>query len=71
MPPQAKDTINVTRIRISDIETEITLPPLRTDNILLDLEPIAAKSYNAMQASIVVNAIDSQRTDQVFSDDIR
>ncbi|KAF4579241.1 hypothetical protein EYR36_001051 [Pleurotus pulmonarius] len=54
------------RHRISDIETEITLPSLRTENIMLDLEPIAAKSYNAMQASIVVNAIDSQRTDQDY-----
>ncbi|KAF4608242.1 hypothetical protein EYR40_000586 [Pleurotus pulmonarius] len=54
------------RHRISDIETEITLPSLRTENIMLDLEPIAAKSYNAMQASIAVNAIDSQRTDQDY-----
>ncbi|KDQ33056.1 hypothetical protein PLEOSDRAFT_21950 [Pleurotus ostreatus PC15] len=70
--PTAVQVINqlmtsfMVRHRISDIETEITLPPLRTDNILLDLEPIAAKSYNAMQASIVVNAIDSQRTDQDY-----
>ncbi|KAJ8456942.1 hypothetical protein ONZ45_g18517 [Pleurotus djamor] len=54
------------RHRISDIEQETTLPPLRTDTILLDLEPMAAKSYNAMQATIVINAVDSQRTDQDY-----
>ena len=38
------------------------------ETILLDMDPYALMSYNAMQAAIVVNAIDSERTDQVFLD---
>lgn len=43
----------------------MVLPPITQETILLDLDPYAVKSYNAMQAAIAINAIDSERTDQV------
>ncbi|KAF9246232.1 P-loop containing nucleoside triphosphate hydrolase protein [Melanogaster broomeanus] len=51
------------RHRIGDVEKDIVLPSMKHDIIYMDLNEYALKSYNAMQASIVVNAIDSERKD--------
>lgn len=38
---------------------------MHQEAILLELDPYAVKSYNAMQAALAINAVDSQRIDQV------
>ena len=43
----------------------MVLPPLKQDIVWLDLDDFSKKSYNAMQAVIAVNAIDTQRVDVV------
>jgi hypothetical protein len=55
----------MTSFRIQDIETDVLLPPLTQETVLLDLDPLSVKSYNALQAVITINAIDSERKDQV------
>jgi hypothetical protein len=51
--------------RIEDIERDVVLPPLKQDTVWLDLDEFSRKSYNAMQAVIAINAIDTQRVDVV------
>ncbi|KAG6376419.1 hypothetical protein JVT61DRAFT_2406 [Boletus reticuloceps] len=49
------------RHRIEDVENDVLLPPMRHDIIRMDLDGYALKSYNAMQAALAINAIDSER----------
>ncbi|KAJ4486158.1 hypothetical protein J3R30DRAFT_3444646 [Lentinula aciculospora] len=60
--------MNTTMIRhqISDVEKEITLPKLTQESVLLDLDPLMIISYNALLAAILINAIDSERTDRDY-----
>lgn len=51
--------------RIDDVEKDVLLPSLKQETVLLDLDPLQMMSYNAMQAAIAINAVDSERTDQV------
>jgi hypothetical protein len=51
--------------RVQDIEKEIALPCLHKEVVILDMDPFGKKTYNVIQAAIAVNAVDSERTDQV------
>lgn len=51
--------------RIEDVENDVLLPPMEHNMIYMDLDNYALRSYNAMQASLAINAIDSQREGRV------
>lgn len=50
---------------IENVEKDVISPPVEHELIFLDLDPVAVKSYNVLQAIIATNAVDSQRTEQV------
>ncbi|KAF5390156.1 hypothetical protein D9757_002922 [Collybiopsis confluens] len=57
-------TMFMIRHRVTDIDIE--LPKLTLESVLLDLDQYSVLSYNALQAAILINAIDSERKDQDY-----
>ncbi|KAG8987906.1 hypothetical protein FRB94_000866 [Tulasnella sp. JGI-2019a] len=56
----------IIRHRKQDIEAEVALPPIDRQIIRLGMDPYQAITYNVIQSLIVVNAIDSERSDQDY-----
>ncbi|KAG6334513.1 hypothetical protein ID866_4566, partial [Astraeus odoratus] len=57
------------RHRVEDVEQDVCLPPMKHEVVYMDLSEYALQSYNALQAGIVINAVDSERRDQVPKED--
>ncbi len=51
--------------RIEDVESDIQLPSLCHETVLLNLGSLETQTYNVLQAVIAINAVDSERVDQV------
>ncbi|KAI6150586.1 hypothetical protein BKA82DRAFT_4388616 [Pisolithus tinctorius] len=49
------------RHRVQDLEKDVVLPPMKHEFVYMDLSEYALKSFNAMQAAVAINAIDSER----------
>ncbi|KAI0647582.1 P-loop containing nucleoside triphosphate hydrolase protein [Trametes meyenii] len=54
------------RHRIEDVESEVRLAILSHKTVMMDMDPLAVKTYNLIQATIAVNAVDSERKDQDY-----
>ncbi|KAI8982894.1 P-loop containing nucleoside triphosphate hydrolase protein [Trametes punicea] len=54
------------RHRIEDVESEVRLAFLDHKTVMLDMDPLAVKTYNVIQAIIAVNAVDSERQHQDY-----
>lgn len=51
---------------IEVVDSEVCLPPMTKETVLLRLEPMQAQTYNFIQSTIAVNAVDSERVDQDY-----
>lgn len=51
--------------RMEDIEKDVVLPSIKHENVFLDLDQFCVRAYNLQQGSVAVNAVDSERKDQV------
>ncbi len=58
--------VDLTLHSIEDVEQDVRLPFLEHDTILLDMDSYAVKTYNLIQATIALNAVDSERRDQDY-----
>ena len=52
-------------VRVEDVECDVSLPTMSRETVMLHLDPYARISYNLLQASIAINAIDSERVGPV------
>lgn len=55
------------------MEAEVHIPPMTKETVLLRLEPMQVRTYNFIQSTIVVNAVDSERGDEdyIFHPNVR